>query len=117
MGNIAEKFCQGCHNVCGDAKSIGERDLTNKENPPITNINNPFFFNNKANSIIDPKINKVNTENTNENNIKADSFITTINSPVIAEEDQKKSQLFSKNNINDINNNYNFNIIIIIIIV
>ena len=109
MGNIAEKYCQGCHNVCGDAKSIGERDLTNKENPPITNINNPFFFNNKANSIIDPKINKVNTENTNENNIKADSFITTINSPVIAEEDQKKSQLFSKNNINDINNNYNFN--------
>ena len=111
MGNIGEKFCQGCNNVCGDGKSIGEKDLTKMENPPITNINNPFFFNNNktSTSVTDPRINKENTENINENNNKADSYITSINSPILAEEDQKKNQLYAKNSINNINNDYNMN--------
>ena len=104
MGN---QFCQGCNNVCGDAKSMGESDLTKINNSPITNISNPFFFNNKTTTkITDPKLDNENNEN---NNNKVDSYLTSINSYLPAEEEQKKNQLYSKNNDYNENNNNNIN--------
>ena len=112
MGNVGEKFCHGC-NIFVDGKSIGERDLTKEQNPPITNINNPFFFNNKTGvTITDPKTSNENNDSMLNNLNKADSYVTTINSPVPAEEDQKKNQLYSKNDNNNLfntNNNYENN--------
>ena len=108
---MGTQFCQGCNNVCGgDGASLGENNLTHQQNPPITNIKNPFFFdNNKATTSINyPKNNDENLINSNNNNInKMDSYMTTMNSPLPAEEEQKLSKLYSKNNTNIINNNYN----------
>ena len=109
MGNVGEKFCHGC-NIFVEGKSIGERDLTKEQNPPLTNINNPFFFNNKTGvTITDPKTSNDNNDSILNNFNKADSYVTTINSPVTAEEDQKKNQLYSKNDNNNLfNTNNNF---------
>ena len=111
MGSVGEKFCHGC-NIFADGKSIGERDLTKEQNPPITNINNPLFFNNKAGlTITDQKTSNDNNDSILNNFNKADSYVTTINSPVPAEEDQKKNQLYANNNNNlyNMNNNYENN--------
>ena len=124
MGNVGDTFCNGCKNrVCGggDGTSMGESDLTNKQNQPITNINNPFLFNNNKTTTLlnEPKVNNENTESIINNNFnKGDnSFVTTLNSRLPPDEEQKKSQLYSKNsnnknnNINNnyTNNNYNYN--------
>ena len=56
MGSMGTKFCQGCNNVCGDGRSMGESDLTNNNNAPIKNIYNPFLFNNQTDNLMhDPK--------------------------------------------------------------
>ena len=56
---MGTQFCQGCNNICSDGTSLGENNLTQKQNPPITNITNPYFFNNNKTitSINDPKNN------------------------------------------------------------
>ena len=98
MGN---KFCQGCNNVCGDGKSMGESDLTNNNNLSMANINNPFIF---------PKLNSENNDSTINNNNRLESYITSVNSHLPAEEEQKKGQLNTKNSNNYGNNDVdNFN--------
>lgn len=110
MGNIGTKFCQGCNNICGDGKSMGESNLTNNNNPPITSIYNPFLNNNQASNLIpDPKINNENNESTLNNINKVDSYLTSVNSHLPAEEEQKKTQLYSKNSNNNNNNLDNIN--------
>ena len=105
---MGTQFCQGCNQVCGDGASLGENNLAHEQNPPITNIKNPFFFNNKTSaSMNEPKNNNESfINNNNNNNNKNDSFITSINSRLPAEEEQKMSKVYSKNN-NINNNNYN----------
>ena len=111
MGNMGNNFCQGLKKICNDdGKSMGETDLTNNNNQPITKINNPYFFNDKTEaSINDPKITNEKTDSIMNKNNKADSYVTSINSHFPAEEEQKNSQLFSKNENNNINNLQNMN--------
>ena len=122
MGNIGTKFCQGCNNnICGDGKSYGESDLTNNNNIPISNTANPFLLKNGTNELTrDQKLNNENNENSFNNYNKVDSYMTSVNSHLPPEEEQKKFQLYSKNNnnitnmdnmdnINNNDNNYNEN--------
>ena len=122
MGNIGTKFCQGCNNnICGDGKSYGESDLTNNNNIHISNTANPFLLKNGTNELTrDQKLNNENNENSFNNYNKVDSYITSVNSHLPPEEEQKKFQLYSKNNnnitnmdnmdnINNNDNNYNEN--------
>ena len=120
---MGTKFCQGCNNVCGDGRSMGESDLTNNNNAPIKNIYNPFLFNNQTDNLMqDPKINNENNDSTLNNINKVDSYLTSVNSHLPPEEEQKKTQIYSKNsninnnnldninnNIDNINNNNNIN--------
>ena len=111
MGN---EFCQGCNEVFSDGKSLGENNLTKKQNLPITNIKNPFFFkNNASSSIIE---HQTNTESIINNNNKTESFITTMNNPLPAEIEPKlikNGKMTSlntyNNNIKNSNNNNNMN--------
>ena len=120
MGNVGTKICQGCNNnICGDGKSYGESDLTNNNNKiPISNTSNPFFFNNDSNVITrNQKLNNGNNENSLNNYNKVESYVTSMNSHLPPEEEQKKFQLYSKNdntinnmdNIDNTNNNDNYN--------
>ena len=122
MGNIGTKFCQGCNNnICGDGKSYGESDLTNNNKIPISNTANPFLLKNGTNELTrDQKLNNENNENSFNNYNKVDSYMTSVNSHLPPEEEQKKFQLYSKNNnnitnmdnmdnINNNDNNYNEN--------
>ena len=117
MGN---EFCQGCNEVFSDGKSLGENNLTKKQNLPITNIKNPFFFkNNASSSIIE---HQTNTESIINNNNKTESFITTMNNPLPAEVEPKlikngkmtslntynsNIKNSNNNNINNVFNSYN----------
>ena len=98
MGSMGTKFCQGCNNVCGDGRSMGESDLTNNNNAPIKNIYNPFLFNNQTDNLMhDPKINNENNDSTLNNINKVDSYLTSVNSHLPPEEEQKKnSTIFKK---------------------
>ena len=106
MGNIGENFCQGCNEIFGDGKSYGENNLAKEKNMPITNIKNPFFFNNKTNlTILEPQTN--NESFLNNNNNKTDTYITTLNNPLPAEEEQKI--IYRNKNENNKNNLFNTN--------
>ena len=104
---MGTQFCQGCNNICSDGTSLGENNLTQKQNPPITNITNPYFFNNNKTitSINDPKNN--NESFINNNNNKMEVYNTTMNNHLPSEEEQKLSKLYSKNPYINSNNNYN----------
>ena len=100
MGN---EFCQGCNEVFSDGKSLGENNLTKKQNLPITNIKNPFFFkNNASSSIIE---HQTNTESIINNNNKTESFITTMNNPLPAEIEPKLIKNGKMTSLNTYNNN------------
>ena len=89
---MGEEFCKGCQDCTNNNP---EEDFSRQPNPPLTNINNPYFFNNKTNN----SINEL-TQNNNEsflnnyNHNKNESFITNY-------EDNNKNK--SLNIINSIN--------------
>ena len=98
---MGEEFCKGCRDC---TNNNNEEDFSKQANPPLTNINNPFFFNNKtgnSNSIND--VSQMNNESfLNNYNQKNESYTTTNNSriPLGEFEDNKNYKLKSINNIN-----------------
>ncbi len=89
---MGQEFCQGCRDCTNNNP---EEDFSRKQNPPLTNINNPFFFNNKtSNSVND--VTQMNNESflNNYNHNKNESFVTTNNLP----EFEENAKLRSKNN-------------------
>ena len=106
MGNELN-FCQGCNEVFNDGKSLGENNLTQRQNAPITNIKNPFFFNNNKTSasILEPK---TNNESFINNNQKVETVLTTLNNPLPVEEEQKITKAITeRNKVDPLNSNYN----------
>ena len=72
---MGEEFCKGCRDC---ANMNQEEDFSKQANPPLTNINNPFFFNNnKTNISANPTCNNNNESFLNNN--KNESFITNSN--------------------------------------
>ena len=75
---MGEEFCRGCRDCTNNNP---EEDFSHQANPPLTNINNPFFFNNKTNNSVN-ELSQMNSEiflnNYNHNN-KNESFVTSKN--------------------------------------
>ena len=109
MGNAGKNFCQACNSV--DGRSLGENNLTNINNPPITKIDNPIYYSNikTISSVNDPNTNYENVVYINNNLNRQDSYNTSYNSHLPVEEEQKKTQIFSKNS-NNIHRNKNTNL-------
>lgn len=106
---MGDELCRGCRDCTNNNP---EEDFSHQANPPLTNINNPFFFNNKTSNSVN-EVTQMNNEsflnNYNHNN-KNDSFITTNNiieleentkfkssNHIISEESQKLLEI-KKNN-------------------
>ena len=89
---MGEEFCKGCQDCTNNNP---EEDFSRQPNPPLTNINNPYFFNNKTNNSIN-ELTQMNNESflNNYKHNKNESFITNY-------EDNNKNK--SLNNINSIN--------------
>ena len=84
MGNT---FCETCNEILKDENFLGENDSSKKNNPPITNIKNPFFFKNSSNlSLLD---HQTNTESLNYNRNKNEKNMNSLNYPLTAEIEQK----------------------------
>ena len=108
MGNIGDKFCQGCNEVIDGGKTFLENNLTRANNPPITNIKNPFFFGNKnSSSFIEHQTN--NESYFNNINKSENTLLTTLNNHLPIEEEQKIIKDNNINNINTENNSFNIN--------
>lgn len=89
---MGEEFCKGCRDC---TNGNGEEDFSKKANQPLTNMNNPFFLNNK-------NCTTMNDESfINNNNHKNESFTTTNNSriPLGDYEDNKNYKLKAENNM------------------
>ena len=89
---MGEESCRGCRDC---ANGNGEEDFSKKANQPLTNMNNPFFLNNK-------NCTTMNDESfINNNNHKNESFTTTNNSriPLGDYEDNKNYKLKAENNM------------------
>ena len=99
---MGQEFCQGCRDCTNNNP---EEDFSRKQNPPLTNINNPFFFNNKtSNSVND--VTQMNNESflNNYNHNKNESFVTTNNLPEYEENTKlkaKNSNLIDKERQNE----------------
>ena len=92
---MGEELCRGCRDCTNNNQ---EEDFSHQANPPLTNINNPFFFNNKTSNSVN-EVTQMNNEsflnNYNHNN-KNESYATT-NNIVDLEENSK---LRSTNHLN-----------------
>ena len=84
---MGEELCRGCRDCTNNNQ---EEDFSHQANPPLTNINNPFFFNNKTSNSVN-EVTQMNNEsflnNYNHNN-KNESYATT-NNIVDLEENSK----------------------------
>ena len=84
---MGEELCRGCRDCTNNNP---EEDFSHQANPPLTNINNPFFFNNKTSNSVN-EVTQMNNEsflnNYNHNN-KNESYATT-NNIVDLEENSK----------------------------
>ena len=84
---MGEELCRGCRDCTNNNQ---EGDFSHQANPPLTNINNPFFFNNKTSNSVN-EVTQMNNEsflnNYNHNN-KNESYATT-NNIVDLEENSK----------------------------
>ncbi len=92
---MGEELCRGCRDCTNNNQ---EEDFSHQANPPLTNINNPLFFNNKTSNSVN-EVTQMNNEsflnNYNHNN-KNESYATT-NNIVDLEENSK---LRSTNHLN-----------------
>ena len=88
---MGEEFCKGCQDCTNNNP---EENFSREPNPPLTNINNPYFFNNKTNNSIN-ELTQMNNESflNNYNHNKNESFITNY-------EDNKNKSLNIVNSIN-----------------
>lgn len=89
---MGQEFCQGCRDCTNNNP---EENLTKQGNIPITNINNPFFFNNKTNNSGN-EMTQINNESflNNYNHNKNESIITSIN----VNENEEYNKLKNNNN-------------------
>lgn len=92
---MGEELCRGCRDCTNNNQ---EEDFSHQANPPLTNINNPFFFNNKTSNSVN-EVTQMNNEsflnNYNHNN-KNESYATTKNIVDLEE----NSKLRSTNHLN-----------------
>ena len=96
---MGEEFCKGCRDCTNNNE---EEDFSKQANPPLTNLNNPFFLNNKTNNSINDISQQNNESFLNNYNHKNESYTTTNNSriPLGELEDNKNYKLKTNNNIN-----------------
>ena len=96
---MGEEFCKGCRDCTNQNE---EEDLSKQANPPLTNLNNPFFLNKKTNNSINDISQQNNESFLNNYNHKNESYTTTNNSriPLGEFEDNKNYKLKANNNIN-----------------
>ena len=78
---MGEEFCKGCRDC---TNNNAEDDFSHQANPPLTNLNNPFFVNNKLTNSVNDVV-QMNNESflnnyNNYNQNKNDTYITTNNS-------------------------------------
>ena len=88
---MGQEFCQGCRDCTNNNQ---EEDFSKQANVPLTNINNPLFFNNKTNYSVN-EITHNNESFLNNNNNKNESFIT--NSNLVYYDDNNNHKLKSSN--------------------
>ena len=97
---MGQDFCKGCRDCENDN---GEEDISKQANPPLTNINNAFFFNNNKTTTSINDANQINNEsflNNFNNNNKNESFTTTSRIPYNDLEDNKNNKIKNINSLN-----------------
>ena len=97
---MGEEFCKGCRDC---TNNNAEDDFSRQANPPLTNLNNPFFLNNKSTNSVNDVV-QMNNESflNNYNQNKNESYMTTNNSrlPLVELEDNKNYKLKGVKNLN-----------------
>ena len=96
---MGEEFCKGCRDC---TNNNAEDDFSRQANPPLTNLNNPFFLNNKSTNSVNDVV-QMNNESflNNYNHNKNVSYMTTNNSrlPLVELEDNKNNKLKGVKNL------------------
>ena len=97
---MGEEFCKGCRDC---TNNNAEDDFSRQANPPLTNLNNPFFLNNKSTNSVNDVV-QMNNESflNNYNHNKNESYMTTNNSrlPLVELEENKNYKLKGVKNLN-----------------